>query len=189
MDSLEVANGKSSAQGLSREASSPPQMGFFMAQVVLRFFTIVFTAAAIAVMVTAKETVEVFSISFTVRYSYLSAFKFLVGADAVVCGFSMLSLIFVSIFNKGKSNHYFFLYFHDLILMVLSMSACAAATAVGYVGRYGQDKAAWMAVCGNVKMFCDKALASILLSLIGFICLFLLTIMAARNLRASGHLI
>ena len=37
------------------------------------------------------------------------------GADAVVCGFSMLSLIFVSIFNKGKSNHYFFLYFHDLV--------------------------------------------------------------------------
>ena len=75
MESLEVANGKSSALGVSREASSPPQMGFFIAQVVLRFFTLAFTGAAIAVMVTAKETVEVFSISFTVRYSYLSAFK------------------------------------------------------------------------------------------------------------------
>lgn len=70
--------------------------------------------------------------------------------------------------------------------MVLSMSACAAAVAVGYIGLYGQIEMGWAAVCGNVKMFCDKVLASVALSLIGFVCLFLLTIMAAVNLCRSG---
>ena len=68
--------------------------------------------------------------------------------------------------------------------MVLSMSACAAAIAIGYVGQYGQEKATWYSVCENVKMFCNNALASIVLSIFGFLCLFILTIMAALNLKS-----
>lgn len=44
---------------------------------ILRALAIVFTAASIAIMVTNTQTVSVFMIQFQARYTYSSAFKYI----------------------------------------------------------------------------------------------------------------
>lgn len=75
MEVLEIENGKSSTVGDGPEASRPPRRGLFIAQLVLRFSTSVLAAAAITVMVTARQTVVLFGSDYAVRYSYSSAFR------------------------------------------------------------------------------------------------------------------
>jgi len=73
------------------------------------------------------------------------------------------------------------------IAVVLLMSGCAAATAIGYVGRYGQDQTGWTKICDNVHKFCDFVVVSIALSYLAFICLFILTVMAFTRATSCAN--
>ncbi|CAK9175164.1 unnamed protein product [Ilex paraguariensis] len=165
---------------------SPPPRGFFMAQIGLRILAIAFTLAAICIIVTSAQTVTIFGIDMRASYTYSSAFRFKVGADAVVCACSLLSLIVVCVMNRPKSNtqNYFYTLLHDMVMMVLAISGCAAATAIGYVGRYGQSQTGWIAICDRVGKFCDKVTLSVSLSYLAVFCLLMLTIMDAYKLKS-----
>ncbi|KAF9663514.1 hypothetical protein SADUNF_Sadunf17G0059300 [Salix dunnii] len=104
-----------SPQGMS--TPSQPQRMFFMAQITLRVFAIVFTLAAIPIMVTAKEPLSFFGMSIEPSFSQSSAMKFLLGADATVCAFSVLSLLFLWTLRRSESpaTNYFFLFLHDMV--------------------------------------------------------------------------
>ncbi|CAK9172004.1 unnamed protein product [Ilex paraguariensis] len=169
--------------------SSPAsRRGFFMAQLTLRVLAIGFTLSAIATMVTSAQSISIFGIDMQARYTYSSAFRFKVGADAVVCACSFMSLILVSALNHPKSNtgNYFYALLHDMVTMVLAISGCAAATAVGYVGRFGQSQTGWMAICDHMGKFCGKVMLSLLFSYLAFFSLFTLTIMAAYKLKSPA---
>ncbi|KAB5516216.1 hypothetical protein DKX38_026864 [Salix brachista] len=62
-----------SQQGMS--TPSQPQRMFFMAQITLRILAIVFTVAAIPIMVTAKEPLSFIGLSIEPSYSQSSAMK------------------------------------------------------------------------------------------------------------------
>ncbi|KAK4757125.1 hypothetical protein SAY87_007252 [Trapa incisa] len=164
--------------------SSWPQRSFFVAQSALRALAAASTLVALSVMVTSKETVTVFGIRVEARYNYSSAFRFLLGVDSVACGFSLLSLMFICHLSRFQPNFrsYFFLFLHDLVIMVLMISGCSAASAIGYVGRYGEERTGWLAVCDQVAKFCNRTLASIILSYLAFFCYFALSIISAHKL-------
>ncbi|PKI65510.1 CASP-like protein 1F2 [Punica granatum] len=171
-------------------SSSRPQASFFVAQSMLRALAAASTLVALSVMVTSKQTVVIFGMRFEAHYNYSSAFRFLLGVDAVVCGFSLMSLVFLCCLRRPGSNfrHYFFLFLHDLVIMVLMISGCSAASAVGYVGRYGEEKMGWLAVCNRVAKFCNRTLVSVVLSYLAFFCYFALSITSARKLALlSAH--
>lgn len=113
-----------------------------MTHIILRVLAAAFTLAAIFILVTAKQSVVLFGITFQARYDYASVFRlinpiallpisliklinfwilyvfrFVLGADAVVCGFSLLSILFVCILSRSESHAktHFFLYLHDLV--------------------------------------------------------------------------
>lgn len=172
-----------SALGLSNSSNRK----FLIAQATLRVLIIAFIVVAISVMVTSVQSIVLFGFTFKARYSYSSAFKFLVGAEAVVCVFSALSLIFVYILmNRSKpESHltsYFLLFLHDLVMMILMTSGCAAATAVGYIGRYGEEQSGWGAVCDRVGKFCNRTLVSLVFSYLAFFAYLALTIVSASKL-------
>lgn len=54
-------------------------------------------------------------------------------------------------------------------MTVLLIAGCAAATAIGFVGQYGEDHVGWIPICDNVKKFCRTNLASLLLSYLAFL--------------------
>ncbi|KAI3417955.1 CASP-like protein [Psidium guajava] len=160
---------------------------FLIAQASLRVLAFVSALIALSVMLTSDESIVLFGINFRAHYSYASAFRFLLGADAVVCGFSLLSLILLRLVSRSGSNprNYFFLFLHDLAMMVLMISACAAGTAIGYVGRYGEEKMGWVALCNRVTRFCNQVSVSVVFSYLAFFCYLALTITFVHKL--SSH--
>ncbi|KAK3042521.1 hypothetical protein RJ639_000245 [Escallonia herrerae] len=155
------------------------------AQVCLRLLALGATLAAACIMITSKQSVVVFGINIDARYSYSPAFKFLVLANLIACAFSLISLIIVPILAR-KGSHpasYFYMFLHDLVLMTLLMAGGAAATAIGYVGRYGNSHTGWMAICDNFGKFCDRVTVSVLLSFFGFVLYLFLVIISANRSR------
>lgn len=165
---------------------------FITAQVSLRILAILFTLTAISLIVTDKQSVTVFGLQLKARYYYSSAYRFLVGADAVVCCCSALSLAFLYLLriseNKTDSHallrKYFFLFIYDMVMLVLVMGGCAAATAIGHVGRHGEEHMGWQKVCDEVTDFCNKILFGIILSYLAFFSYFSLCLISAHKLMS-----
>ncbi|KAK9278355.1 hypothetical protein L1049_027920 [Liquidambar formosana] len=155
------------------------------AQVGLRILAVVGTLAATTVMGTNKQSTVVYGLAIDARYSYSSAFKFFVIANGIACAFTALSLVSTFILSRrgSKPNSFFFLFLHDLFVMSLVMAGSAAATAIGYVGRYGNSHTGWMPLCDHFGKFCNKSTAAVLLSYLSFIFLLLLTIISANRSR------
>ncbi|KAK9271600.1 hypothetical protein L1049_001962 [Liquidambar formosana] len=169
---------------LALPISNPPQKRFFITQVTLRSLAFAFTLVAVCVMVTSGQTVFAYGIPFDAQYKYASALRFLVVVDAVACALSLLSLVFVCVFGRSASNprNYFFVFLHDIVIMVLVISGCAAATAIGYVGRYGQPRMGWMAICSYASNFCDRTVISVVFSFMAFLSFLALTVTPATVL-------
>ena len=70
--------------------------------------------------------------------------------------------------------------------MVLMISGCAAATGVGYIGRFGEEKIGWGTVCDRVGKFCSRMMVSVALSYSAFIAYLALTIISASKLRSQA---
>ncbi|KAF8378052.1 hypothetical protein HHK36_029386 [Tetracentron sinense] len=184
----------------TKVVQNPPRKSqklFFIAQISLRILAVVATFAATWIMVTSKQSKEIFGIKFAAKYSYSSAFQFFAGANAAACVFSLLSLVLVSVLSlKGsRPGSYFFLLLHDMflelktcfsffqILMVLLMAGCAAATAIGFVGLYGNNHTGWMAICNEFGKFCNRLTVSVAFSYLSFLIFFILTVMSANKSR------
>ncbi|EYU43016.1 hypothetical protein ABFS82_04G120900 [Erythranthe guttata] len=161
---------------------------YLATQISLRVLAVAFTLAAALLMISSKETKVLYSISVDSKYSYSPAFKFLAYANFVAFGFSILSLIVA--FGLGKrevnSTNYFYLFLHDLIMNVLLMAACAATTAVGYIGKYGNSHTGWIAICDHFPKFCNRVTTAATMSYLGFIVYFILTIISAKQSRQIG---
>ncbi|XP_008231051.1 PREDICTED: CASP-like protein 1F2 [Prunus mume] len=180
-----------SSSGLPMSSPRQQSKSLLVAQATLRISAIVFTLIAISVIVTNTQSVIVFGFKFEAHYTYSTAFRFLVGANAVVCAFSALSLIFLSLFlsrsvpqQQRQFKNYFFLLVHDVVMMVLIISGCAAATAIGYVGRYGEKKMTWQPTCGYVSKYCDRMSISLAFSYLAFFAYLLLTFTSALTLMS-----
>ncbi|KAI9121206.1 hypothetical protein K1719_008239 [Acacia pycnantha] len=163
---------------------------FLMAHKILRILAILLSAASIAVMVTNSQTVTIFTFQFEAHYYYSSSLKFLVAANAIVCFFSLLTLIISLLLLRrpGSSQSpyfFFFLILHDIVMTALIISACAAATAVGYVGQYGESHVGWLPICDRVPKFCRRNMVSLFLSYLAFFAYLGLTILMAYKLMSS----
>ncbi|KAA0057743.1 CASP-like protein 1F2 [Cucumis melo var. makuwa] len=154
-------------------------------QIILRVLVISSTLAATWIILTAKQSVLVFGIPFDARYNYSSAFEFFAFANAIASAFCFLSLCFLIFSSTRPSsstppNFYilFFFRLHDLLMMGLVLSGCSAATAIGYVGKYGNTHAGWSPICNHFPSFCNRVTASIAISYLSVICLLILTILS-----------
>ncbi|CAN4100612.1 unnamed protein product [Withania somnifera] len=156
-------------------------------QILLRILAIAFTLAAALMMITSKQTVSLYGIQMDARYSYSSSFKFFAIANMIGCALSIFSLLLASVIGHKNLGPriYFFLFLHDLIMMGLLLAGCAAATAIGYVGKYGSSHTGWIPICDHVDKFCHKVTRSIMLSYIAVIIYLCLTIISANQSRKN----
>lgn len=157
---------------------------FFMAQIILRVFAAAFTLVAICVMVTGSQSIVLFGLTMKARYSYSSSMRFLLVSDSIVCAFSALSVIFLYHLSRSGSGvkNYFYLVLHDMVIMVLAISGCAAATAVGYVSKYGEEKMGWLPICNRVGKFCSQMTISLVLSYLAFFCYVALAVLSSKQI-------
>ncbi|KAK8673405.1 hypothetical protein V6N13_111743 [Hibiscus sabdariffa] len=189
----EVAREKASdmvqAKSLGVAVSNTSKRGFFMAQSLVRFFAAVFTLTAICVMATSSQTIVLLGFTIKAHYSDSSSMRFLFVSDAIVSASSLLSLIFVFHLRRSGSNpkHFFYLFLHDMVILMLVISGCAAATAVGYISRYGEEKMGWMAVCNRVGIFCNHMTIALVLSYLAFFSYFALTVMSSNTVMYGAN--
>nr|KYP55894.1 UPF0497 membrane protein 7 [Cajanus cajan] len=150
-----------------------------MAQDILRILAALLSAASIAVMVTNTQTVFIFTLRFEAHFYYQPTLKFFVAANGVVAALSLLTLILNLLLKRQPSRGYhFFLFLHDLAMTVLLIAGCAAATAIGYVGQFGEEHVGWQPICDHVHKFCRTNLVSLLLSYFSFFAYFALTLLS-----------
>ncbi|KAL5717434.1 hypothetical protein ACHQM5_010434 [Ranunculus cassubicifolius] len=120
------------------------QKGFFMSQIVLRVLGIAATLISIVLMITSKQTISVFSLRIEANYSYSSTFKFFVAMDSFACSLSALCLsifLYHHILTNPVQKTYQIMFLIDLMVLVCILIGSSAATAIGYVGKYGNSHA------------------------------------------------
>ncbi|EXB54908.1 hypothetical protein L484_008838 [Morus notabilis] len=167
---------------------NPPQKTqnlFFGAQICLRILAVASTLAATWIILTSKQSIEIIGITFEARYSYSPAFKFFALANALACALSATTLFLVFFFRRIFLNpaNYFILFLHDLSLLSLVLSGCAAATAVGYVGQYGNSHAGWSRICDHFEKYCKRVTTSAAFSYLAVLFFLVLTILSASKSR------
>lgn len=175
-------------EGKTSSHMVPPlksQKYFMAAQFLLRLLGMAAALAAAWIMVTSKESVVVYGTDFDAKYSYSPAFKFFAVANLMACAFSALSLFLGCILGRKTSYpiNYFFVFLHDLVVMTVLMAACATATAIGYVGQYGNKYAGWGAICEYFDKYCRRVTVSVTLSYFAFLFYFCLAIISANMSR------
>ncbi|KAE8707164.1 Endosomal targeting BRO1-like domain-containing protein [Hibiscus syriacus] len=179
----EVAREKASdmVQAKGFAVSNTSKGGFFTVQTMVRVFAAVSTLAAICVMATSSQTIVLFGFTIKAHYSYSSAMRFLFVTNAIVSVSSVLSPIFLYRLRSSGSSpkSFFYLFLHDMVIMLLAISGCAASTAVGYVSRYGEEKMGWMAICNRVSKFCNHMTTAMVLSYLAFFSYFALAVMSS----------
>lgn len=74
------------------------------------------------------------------------------------------------------------LYFWQAVTTLL-MAACAAASAIGLVGKFGNSHVGWMAICNDFGRFCDRIIVAVTLSYLAFLVHLLLTVISANKSR------
>ncbi|KAB2011148.1 hypothetical protein ERO13_D09G000800v2 [Gossypium hirsutum] len=187
MASPEVGRDKSpfmlQPKSLPSTVSKSSKTSSFKAQIMLRVFAAAFTLAAICVMTTSSQSFPLLGFTIKAHYSDSSAMRFLLVTDAIVCAFSVLSVLFVYRLSRSGSDtkYCFYLFLHDMVIMGLATSGCSAATAVGYIGRYGEEKMGWIAVCNHVRKFCNQMTISMVLSYLAFCSYFALSVMSGNK--------
>ncbi|GAA0143160.1 hypothetical protein LIER_03910 [Lithospermum erythrorhizon] len=157
----------------------------FVSQMILRFLAIVTTLVATWLILTSREKVVIFGMTADASYKYSSAYRFFAYANLIAFISSVLSLLVTIIIGNTafNPNKYFYLFLHDLILTVLLMAGCAAATAIGFVGTYGNGHIGWMKICDNFGKFCNRVTLSIGFSYVCVGIYFLLAIVSANISR------
>ncbi|KAL2320360.1 hypothetical protein Fmac_029329 [Flemingia macrophylla] len=159
-----------------------------IAQDILRILAALLSAASIAVMVTNNQTVFLFAIPFEAHFYYQPTLKFFVAANGVVASFSLLTLIMNLLLLKRQPSptFHFFVFVHDIVLTVLLIAGCAAATAIGYVGQYGEDHVGWQPICDHLRKFCRTNLVSLLLSYFSFFAYFAIILLSPFKCPSSS---
>ena len=72
------------------------------------------------------------------------------------------------------------------VMALLMMAGCAAATAMGEVGRDGIDRVDWLLICNYVGRFCNKATLSVAFSYLFLLCYAALTIISVHKIKSRA---
>ncbi|XP_051136094.1 CASP-like protein 1F2 [Andrographis paniculata] len=158
----------------------------FAAQISLRVLAFVACLAASSITLANNQTATAFGVVAHARYNYSPSFEFFAYANLVVCVFTILSLVLAVNMAKRVAVDpalYFYMFVHDLMMTVVLMAACAAVTAVGYIGKYGNSHAGWMPICAYLEKFCQRATAASVLAYFGFLFYLILALVSAHRSR------
>ncbi|GAB2289358.1 hypothetical protein Dimus_023664 [Dionaea muscipula] len=162
------------------------------AQISLRIFVVVTSGISAYLMLTSNEETLVYDMPMSAKYSYSPAFKYSGCINIAASALGLISSITTLMVIRRRGNYYpasyfFFLFLHDLVMACLLVGGCAAATAIGYVGKHGFDEAGWVAICGHFSSFCNRITASVILAFASTFFFLSLTVISAINSTHIHH--
>ncbi|XP_058099935.1 casparian strip membrane protein 1-like isoform X2 [Magnolia sinica] len=176
---IALENGEAS-KALIGGSESGVNKGLSILDFIMRLLAIVGTLASAISMGTTDETLPFFTqfIQFKAQYDDLPSFTFFVIANAIVCGYIVLSLpvsIFHIVRSRARGSRLILIFFDTAMLALLTAGASAAA-AIVYLAHNGNASANWFAICQQFNSFCERISGSLIGSF-GAMIMFILIIL------------
>ncbi|KAH7514453.1 hypothetical protein FEM48_Zijuj11G0091200 [Ziziphus jujuba var. spinosa] len=173
------------------------------AETLLRLLPIAPCVGALVLTLHNSQTNEFGSIS----YSHLGSFRYLVHANAICAGYSLLSAIISAMprpFSMSQAWTFFFLdqdtfvreklmyiyvcmyvciiYLYMQLLTYLVLGAGAVSTEVLYLAYKGDVAITWTAACETFGRFCHKGTASVAITFLVVACYAMLSLISSYKL-------
>ncbi|KAF2314474.1 hypothetical protein GH714_026809 [Hevea brasiliensis] len=157
------------------EAASSPMR---TAETILRLVPMALCISALVLMLKNSQTNDFGSLS----YSDLCAFRYLVHANGICAGYSLLSAVIVAMPRPSTMSKAWTFFFLDQVLTYIILAAAAVSVEVLYLARKGDTSITWSAVCVSFGGFCHKATASAIITFAVVACYILLSLLSSYKL-------
>ncbi|KAI9186840.1 hypothetical protein LWI28_021487 [Acer negundo] len=162
----------------SQRQEDDSKSGMRSAEAILRLLPVILCIAALVLMLKDSETNELASLS----YSNLGAFKYLVHANGICAGYSLIAAIIAALHRPITMSQAWTFFFFDQVLTYLILGAGAVATQVLYLADKGDKTITWSSACVSFGGFCHKATASVAITFIAVLCYALISIISSYQL-------
>ncbi|KAL6183820.1 hypothetical protein ACLB2K_045230 [Fragaria x ananassa] len=130
------------------------------AETLLRLLPIAPCVAALLVMLHDSQDNE-FG---TVSYSHIGAFRFLVHANGICAGYSLLSAIISAKSRPPTKSLAWTFFFLDQLLTYIILGAGAVSTEILYLAFKGDSTITWSPACESFGGFCHRATTSVIIT-------------------------
>ncbi|PWA60218.1 hypothetical protein CTI12_AA387340 [Artemisia annua] len=148
------------------------------AETLLRLFPVGLCVAALVVMLKDSESNEYGALS----YTNITAFRFLVHANGICAGYSLLSAAYTAMPRPITMPRAWTFFLLDQVLTYLILAAGAVAAEVAFLTYKGDVAVTWSEVCGTYGHFCRQATASIIITFMVVLCYVLLSLISSYRL-------
>ncbi|XP_010531897.1 PREDICTED: CASP-like protein 2A1 [Tarenaya hassleriana] len=151
---------RSGAGGAAEEEMSA---GIRTAETMLRLAPVALCVAALVVMLKDSESSDFGSVS----YSNLIAFRYLVHANGICAGYSLLSAAITAMSRSSSTFPRAWTFFClDQVLTYMVLGAGAVSSEVIYIAYRGDSAITWSEACSSFGSFCHKATASVVITFV-----------------------
>ncbi|XP_045824088.1 CASP-like protein 2A2 isoform X2 [Trifolium pratense] len=147
------------------------------AETFLRLLPIGLCVSALVLMLKNSEENDYGSVS----YTDLGAFRYLVNANGICAGYSLLSAVLIAVPRPTALRAWTF-FFLDQVLTYIILSVGASTMEVVYLAENGDSTILWSSTCGSFGQFCHKITASVALTFVALVCYVLLSLISSYKL-------
>ncbi|CAN6885962.1 hypothetical protein Bca4012_070817 [Brassica carinata] len=149
--------------GAATEKWEEVSTGIRTAETMLRVAPVGLCVAALVIMLKDSQTNEYGEVS----YSNLTAFRYLVHANGICAGYSLLSAAIAAMPGSSYTMpRVWTIFCLDQILTYVVLAAGAVSTEVLYLAYKGDDAITWSDACSSFGSFCHKATASVIITFV-----------------------
>ncbi|XP_041002493.1 CASP-like protein 2A1 [Juglans microcarpa x Juglans regia] len=149
------------------------------AETLLRLVPMALCISALVLMLKDSQTNDFGSIS----YSDLGTFRYLVHANGICAGYSLLSaIIIVAMPRPSSMSRAWTFFFLDQVLTYTILAAGAVSVEVLFLAYKGDTAITWSAACGSFGGFCHKATASVVITFVVVACYAMISLISSYKL-------
>ncbi|RAL44325.1 hypothetical protein DM860_017431 [Cuscuta australis] len=154
-------------EGGSTAPGSGGNGGVRRAETLLRLIPVALCVVALLIMLKNSQNSDDLG---SISYSDLGPFKYLVHANGICAGYSLLTAVVAAMPRPTTLPRAWTFFLLDQMLTYIILGAGALATEVVYLSYKGNNATAWGESCGSFSGFCRKATASVAITFIVSLC-------------------
>ncbi|XP_054817878.1 CASP-like protein 2A2 [Prosopis cineraria] len=144
----------------------------------LRLLPIGLSVAALVLMLNDSQANDYGSLD----YTDLGAFRYLVHANGICAGYSLISAAIVAMPRPSTMSRAWTFFLLDQLLTYIILGAGSVSTEALYLAEKGNDSTLWSSACGYFGRFCHKATASVAITFLAVVCYALLSLISSYKL-------
>lgn len=160
------------------QAGSGGTTGMRTAETLLRLLPMGLCIVALLVMLKNVQTNEFGTLS----YSNLGAFRYLVHANGVCAGYSLLTAVVVAMPRPSTMSRAWTFFLLDQFLTYIILAAGAVSMEVVYLAYKGDEAVTWSEACGSFGGFCRRAVVSTAITFAVVLCYAALSLISSYRL-------